>query len=405
MTKKKLDFQGSTSNAKTVSENVTGKHTSPWEDERELSCWRVGSTSEVIGKKRSLSLYVKGENKVSWFMEFNELPEIIRTPLQKLCLHIKSLQVGSICSCLAKALQPLDALAVENAIDFGEESGSVSFGSSDWIGGEPWFGELGPWFGELGPWFGEKDRGSASLIRGPWFGELGPWFGEKNRGVTVVGKGNRGSARTVVGKGNHGSVGSLVRWSAWFGGALVRCDPRLVRRDPRFVRRDPRFVRRDPRFVRRDPRFVRRDPRLVQSDPRFVQSDLRFVRRDPRFVRRDPRFVRRDPWFVRRDLRFVRRDPRFVRRDPQFVRRDPRLQTSYDKVCSVEFVRHGEGVLVRPGRRKCFCTLKADKLKWHATVESLTITDLCNDDLEPFPEFADGVPTEVTEAGVGEDGT
>ncbi|EFH44424.1 predicted protein [Arabidopsis lyrata subsp. lyrata] len=53
----------------------------------------------------------------SRFMEFNELPEIIRTPLQKLCLHIKSLQVGSICSCLAKALQPLDALAVENAID------------------------------------------------------------------------------------------------------------------------------------------------------------------------------------------------------------------------------------------------------------------------------------------------
>ncbi|CAL9225589.1 unnamed protein product, partial [Arabidopsis halleri] len=66
----------------------------------------------------------------SRFMEFIELPEIIQTPLQKLCLHInivcsysrtysriKSLQVGSIGSFLAKALQPLDALAVENAID------------------------------------------------------------------------------------------------------------------------------------------------------------------------------------------------------------------------------------------------------------------------------------------------
>ncbi|KAL1211160.1 DExH-box ATP-dependent RNA helicase DExH1 [Cardamine amara subsp. amara] len=46
-----------------------------------------------------------------------QLPEIIRTPLQELCLHIKSLQVGSIGSFLAKALQPPDALAVENAIE------------------------------------------------------------------------------------------------------------------------------------------------------------------------------------------------------------------------------------------------------------------------------------------------
>lgn len=46
-----------------------------------------------------------------------QLPEILRTPLQELCLHIKSLQLGSVASFLAKALQPPDPLAVQNAIE------------------------------------------------------------------------------------------------------------------------------------------------------------------------------------------------------------------------------------------------------------------------------------------------
>ncbi|KAJ4831890.1 hypothetical protein Tsubulata_022306 [Turnera subulata] len=46
-----------------------------------------------------------------------QLPEILRTPLQELCLHIKSLQLGAVGSFLAKALQPPDPLAVENAIE------------------------------------------------------------------------------------------------------------------------------------------------------------------------------------------------------------------------------------------------------------------------------------------------
>jgi len=55
-----------------------------------------------------------------------QLPEIIRTPLQELCLHIKSLQVGSIGSFLAKALQPPDALAVENAIELLKTIGALN---------------------------------------------------------------------------------------------------------------------------------------------------------------------------------------------------------------------------------------------------------------------------------------
>lgn len=46
-----------------------------------------------------------------------QLPEILRTPLQELCLHIKSLQLGSIAAFLAKALQPPDPLAVNNALE------------------------------------------------------------------------------------------------------------------------------------------------------------------------------------------------------------------------------------------------------------------------------------------------
>ncbi|KAK3157762.1 hypothetical protein QOZ80_2AG0127610 [Eleusine coracana subsp. coracana] len=45
-----------------------------------------------------------------------QLPEIIRTPLQELCLTIKSLQLGAVASFLSKALQPPDPLSVKNAV-------------------------------------------------------------------------------------------------------------------------------------------------------------------------------------------------------------------------------------------------------------------------------------------------
>jgi ATP-dependent RNA helicase DHX36 len=46
-----------------------------------------------------------------------QLPEIPRTPLQELCLTIKSIQLGAVSSFLAKSLQPPDPLSVKNAIE------------------------------------------------------------------------------------------------------------------------------------------------------------------------------------------------------------------------------------------------------------------------------------------------
>ncbi|CAN1298235.1 DExH-box ATP-dependent RNA helicase DExH3 [Linum perenne] len=51
------------------------------------------------------------------FAEY-QLPELLRTPLNSLCLQIKSLQVASIAEFLSSALQPPEQLAVYNAIDF-----------------------------------------------------------------------------------------------------------------------------------------------------------------------------------------------------------------------------------------------------------------------------------------------
>lgn len=45
------------------------------------------------------------------FAEY-QLPELLRTPLNSLCLQIKSLQVGSIAGFLSSALQPPESLAV-----------------------------------------------------------------------------------------------------------------------------------------------------------------------------------------------------------------------------------------------------------------------------------------------------
>ncbi|VFQ97844.1 unnamed protein product [Cuscuta campestris] len=45
-----------------------------------------------------------------------QLPELLRTPLQSLCLQIKSLQLGSISDFLSKALQPPESLSVHNAV-------------------------------------------------------------------------------------------------------------------------------------------------------------------------------------------------------------------------------------------------------------------------------------------------
>ncbi|KAL3693342.1 hypothetical protein R1sor_006993 [Riccia sorocarpa] len=54
-----------------------------------------------------------------------QLPEILRTPLQELCLQIKSLGLGSICSFLSKALQPPEPIAVQNAIDLLKTIGAL----------------------------------------------------------------------------------------------------------------------------------------------------------------------------------------------------------------------------------------------------------------------------------------
>ena len=45
------------------------------------------------------------------FAEY-QLPEILRTPLQSLCLQIKSLKLGSISEFLSSALQPPEPLSV-----------------------------------------------------------------------------------------------------------------------------------------------------------------------------------------------------------------------------------------------------------------------------------------------------
>ncbi|RHN40514.1 putative RNA helicase [Medicago truncatula] len=51
------------------------------------------------------------------FSEY-QLPEILRTPLNSLCLQIKSLQVESIGKFLSSALEAPDPRAVQNAIEF-----------------------------------------------------------------------------------------------------------------------------------------------------------------------------------------------------------------------------------------------------------------------------------------------
>ncbi|KAL4588057.1 hypothetical protein LXL04_000935 [Taraxacum kok-saghyz] len=51
------------------------------------------------------------------FAEY-QLPELLRTPLQCLCLQIKTLQLGSISDFLSKALQPPEPLSVQNAIEY-----------------------------------------------------------------------------------------------------------------------------------------------------------------------------------------------------------------------------------------------------------------------------------------------
>ncbi|CAM8924155.1 unnamed protein product [Rhodiola kirilowii] len=54
------------------------------------------------------------------YENFNDyqLPELLRTPLQSLCLQIKSLQLGSISDFLSRALQAPEPLAVQNAVDY-----------------------------------------------------------------------------------------------------------------------------------------------------------------------------------------------------------------------------------------------------------------------------------------------
>ncbi|PKA49264.1 putative pre-mRNA-splicing factor ATP-dependent RNA helicase [Apostasia shenzhenica] len=47
-----------------------------------------------------------------------QLPELLRTPLQSLCLQIKSIRLGDISEFLSRALQSPEALSVQNAIDY-----------------------------------------------------------------------------------------------------------------------------------------------------------------------------------------------------------------------------------------------------------------------------------------------
>ncbi|XP_047330377.1 DExH-box ATP-dependent RNA helicase DExH3-like isoform X2 [Impatiens glandulifera] len=47
-----------------------------------------------------------------------QLPELLRTPLQSLCLQIKSLKLGSISEFLSRALQSPEPLSVQNAIEY-----------------------------------------------------------------------------------------------------------------------------------------------------------------------------------------------------------------------------------------------------------------------------------------------
>ncbi|EHA8587102.1 putative protein BREAST CANCER SUSCEPTIBILITY 1 [Cocos nucifera] len=54
-----------------------------------------------------------------------QLPEILRTPLQELCLNIKSLQLGEVATFLAKALQPPDPLSVKNALELLKTIGAL----------------------------------------------------------------------------------------------------------------------------------------------------------------------------------------------------------------------------------------------------------------------------------------
>ncbi|XP_051149601.1 DExH-box ATP-dependent RNA helicase DExH1 [Andrographis paniculata] len=55
-----------------------------------------------------------------------QLPEMLRTPLQELCLNIKSLQLGSISTFLSKALQPPDPRSVENAVELLKTIGALN---------------------------------------------------------------------------------------------------------------------------------------------------------------------------------------------------------------------------------------------------------------------------------------
>ncbi|KAG2537592.1 hypothetical protein PVAP13_9NG309500 [Panicum virgatum] len=55
-----------------------------------------------------------------------QLPEILRTPLQELCLTIKSLQLGAVSSFLAKSPQPPDPLSVKNAIELLKTIGALN---------------------------------------------------------------------------------------------------------------------------------------------------------------------------------------------------------------------------------------------------------------------------------------
>ncbi|KAB2042205.1 hypothetical protein ES319_D02G199900v1 [Gossypium barbadense] len=75
------------------------------------------------------------------FTEY-QLPEILRTPLQSLCLQIKSLKLGSISEFLSRALQSPKLLAVQNAIEYLKVIGALDENENLTVLVEPKLGKM-----------------------------------------------------------------------------------------------------------------------------------------------------------------------------------------------------------------------------------------------------------------------
>ncbi|GJU46258.1 DEA(D/H)-box RNA helicase family protein [Tanacetum coccineum] len=90
-----------------------------------LSCWNLDSIEASAHQRRGRAgrvqpgecYHLYSKSVYDSFVEY-QLSELLRTPLQSLCLQIKSLQLGSISEFLSRALQPPEPLSVQNAIEY-----------------------------------------------------------------------------------------------------------------------------------------------------------------------------------------------------------------------------------------------------------------------------------------------